>query len=84
MSISKSEAIAKVNARINETDLDWPTKQKHEVIEALTEESEGAWLFFYAVVEDFYVAGRDPEPLENPPWRVDRNSGELSLEETRR
>ncbi len=84
MSISKSEAVAKVNARINETDLDWPTKQKHEVIEALTEESEDSWLFFYAVVDDFYVAGRDPEPLENPTWRVNRNSGELSLEVARR
>jgi len=84
MSISKSEAVAKVNARINETDLDWPTKQKHEVIEALTEESEDSWLFFYAVVEDFYVAGRDPEPLENPTWRVNCNSGELSLEVARR
>lgn len=83
MSISKKEAIDKVNVRINETDLDWPTKQKHVVVEELTREFEDSWLVFYAVTDDYFVSGRDPEAEDNPPWRVDRKTGELSLEKSR-
>ncbi len=79
MAISLDEAIAKVTARINEMDLDWPTKPKHVVIEELTRETESGWLLFYGVDEAVRVTGRDPEPQDNPPWQVNRETGELTL-----
>jgi hypothetical protein len=79
MSLSKSEAIAQVNARINEMDLDWPTKPKQVVFEELTQETDEGWLFFYAIPEDMRMLERDPEPQDNPPWMVDRETGELTL-----
>ena len=80
MAISKSDAVALVTDRINQFDLDWPTKPKHVVFDQLTEETDTGWLFYYGIPEDLRVSGRDPEPAENPPWRVNRETGELSLE----
>jgi len=79
MALSKGEAIARVEAEINAMDLDWPTKPKHVVYDELTQETEQAWLFFYGIPEDMRVAGRDSQPDENPPWRVDKETGEMSL-----
>ena len=81
MPLSKSEAIAQVNARINEMDLDWPTKAKHAVVDELTQSTDTGWLFFYGVVDEVRVAGRDPEPQDNPPCLVNRETGELTMRE---
>jgi len=79
MTISRAEAIALVEAEINAMDLDWPTKPKHVVFDEMTRENEDAWLFFYGIPEDMRVAGRDPEPGENPPYKVDKKTGEMTL-----
>ena len=79
MTLSKSEAIALVESRINEMDLDWPTKPKHFVDDTLTEETGEGWLFFYGIPEEMRVAGRDPEPADNKPWFVNRETGEMKL-----
>ena len=81
MPISKEQAIAKVDAVINEMDLDWPTKPKHVVFDELTQEQEEGWLFFYGIPDDMRVVGRDPEPTDNPPWLVNRDTGEMTLME---
>ena len=78
MTITRAEAIARVEARINEMDLDWPTKPKHVVFDELTEEREDGWVFFYGIPDDMRVAGRDPEPAENRPWCVNRETGEMT------
>ena len=77
--LSRAEAIDLVSARINETDLDWPTKPKHSVFEEMIEESDAGWIVYYGIPEDMRVAGRDPEPMDNPPWLVDRETGQLQL-----
>ena len=82
MTISKEQAIAKVDAAINEMDLDWPTKPKHVVFDDLTQEREDGWVFFYGIPEDMRVHGRDPEPVDNPPWLVNRETGEMTLLES--
>jgi hypothetical protein len=79
MAISRSEAIAQVEAAVNAMDLDWPTKPTHVVYDELTQESRYAWLFFYGIPVDMRVAGRDAEPGENPPYRVDKETGEMEL-----
>ncbi len=78
MTLTKAEAIALVDARINEMDLDWPNKPKHVVFDEWTRETDTGWVFFYGIPDDMRVVGRDPEPRDNPPWRVDRETGELS------
>ena len=77
--ITKSEAIADITARINEMDLDWPTKPKHVVFDDLTQETDDGWIFFYGIPDDLWVASRDPDNASNPPWQVNRNTGEMSL-----
>ena len=58
--VSKQEAIALVEARINEPDMDWPTKPRQVVHDELTREDEEGWLFFYAIPEDMRMPGRGP------------------------
>lgn len=81
MPVSKEEAIAKVDEVINAMDLDWPTKPKHVVFDELTVEREDGWLFYYGIPDDMRVHGRDPEPADNPPWLVKRESGDMELVE---
>jgi hypothetical protein len=76
--ISKEDAIALVEKRINEPDMDWPTKPKQVVFEHLTREEPNGWHFFWAIHDDLRVPGRDPEPEDNPPWFVNRETGELT------
>lgn len=76
--ISREEAIAEITARINEMDLDWPTKPKHVVFDDLTQETDDGWVFFYGIPDDLLVAGRDPHNADNPPWQVNRDTGEMS------
>jgi hypothetical protein len=79
MSISKSDAIVEITARINEMDLDWPTKPKHVVFDDLTQETDTGWIFFYGIPEDLWVTGRDPANADNPTWQVNRHTGEMTL-----
>lgn len=80
MSISKEQAIELVEERINVTDLDWPNRPPQVVYDGLTQTRADGWLFYYAIDEEHRVRGRDPEPEQNPPWFVDGESGELSLQ----
>jgi len=79
--ISRKEAIAEVEKRINAFDPDWPTKPRQVVYEELTREDPDGWLFFYAIPEDRRLPGRDPEPEDNPPWFVNRETGDMTLRE---
>ena len=78
MTLSRQDAIDQVTARINEPDLDWPTKPKQVVFEELMVEKSEGWLVFYGIPEDLRVRGRDPEPEDNPPWLVNRITGALT------
>lgn len=78
MAISQQDALLRVTAEINQPDLDWPTKPTHVVFDELTMETDTGWIFYYGIPEEFRVLGRDPEPQDNPPWRVDKASGTLS------
>lgn len=80
--LSKEDAVARVQQRINEPDMDWPTKPKQVVFDELTQEKPDGWLFFYGIPDDLRVPGRDPEPADNPPWFVNRESGELTQPDT--
>ena len=75
--MSKSDAIAGVTARINEMDLDWPTKPKHVVFDELTKETGTGWLFYYGIPEELWVPGRDPDNADNSPWQVNRETGDM-------
>jgi hypothetical protein len=77
--LSKKDAIALVEARINEFDPDWPTKPRQVVCDELTQERPDGWLFYYAAAEEMRVPGRDPEPEDNTPWFVNRGTGDMSL-----
>jgi len=75
--VSKRDAIAQVELRINEPDMDWPTKPRQVVFDELTEEEANGWHFFYGIPEEMRVPGRDPEPADNPPWFVNKETGEM-------
>ncbi len=75
--VSKEAAIAKVEERINQPDMDWPTKPKQVVFDELTKEEANGWLFFYGIPEEMRVPDRDPEPEDNPPWFVNMETGEM-------
>lgn len=75
--VSKRDAIMQVEQRINEPDLDWPTKPRQVVFDELTEEKATGWLLFYGIPEEMRVPGRDPEPGANPPWFVTKETGEM-------
>jgi len=75
--VSKLDAIAQVEQRINEPDMDWPTKPKQVVFDELTEEKANGWLFFYGIPEEMRIPGRDPEPEDNPRWFVNKETGEM-------
>ncbi len=76
--VSKAEAIAQVEKRINEPDMDWPTKPRQTVFDELTREEPDGWTFFYGIPYELRMPGRDPEPEDNPPWFVKRDTGEMS------
>jgi hypothetical protein len=78
--ISRQQAIEMVEEQINAFDPDWPTKPRQLVVDELTREEANGWWFYYAIEEDRRVPGRDPEPEDNPPWFVNRETGELSAE----
>ena len=76
--VSKQDAINQVEKRINEPDMDWPTKPKQLVFDELTREETDGWLFYFGIPEDMRMPGRDPEPQDNVPWFVNRATGEMS------
>jgi hypothetical protein len=76
--VSKQDAMAQVEKRINEPDMNWPTKPKQLVFDELTREEADGWLFFYGIPEDMRMPGRDPEPEDNVPWLVNKETGEMS------
>jgi hypothetical protein len=80
--VSREQAMHEVEKRINAFDPDWPTKPKQVVFDAMTREEADGWLFFYGIPDDMRVPGRDPEPEDNPPWHVNRETGEASLRES--
>ena len=76
--VSKQDAIAQVEKRINEPDLDWPTKPRQVVFDELTREESNGWLFFYGIPDEMRVPGRDPDPADSLPWFVNRETGEMT------
>ena len=75
--ISKTDAIAQIEARINEFDADWPTRPKRLVEDSLTLEKKWGWVLFYSVPEDFRVGQREELVEENPPFIVNARTGEI-------
>ena len=51
MTLTRAQALALVDERINEMDLDWPTKPKHVVFDEITRETDAGWVleatFYY-------------------------------------
>ena len=75
--LDKAEGQALVEAVINETDWNWPTKPVQVVYEELTTEQPWGWVFYHASDPEFLVHGRDPGPKENFPYLVNKETGEL-------
>ena len=75
--ISKAEARALVEAAINETDWNWPTKPVQVIYDEFTAEHSWGWVFYHAADPEFLVHGRDPGPKENLPYLVNKDTGEF-------
>ncbi len=75
--ISRAEARELVEVAINETDWNWLTKPVQVVYDKLTVEQPWGWVFYHASDPEFLVHGRDPGPQANPPYRVNKETGEI-------
>ncbi len=77
--ISKTDAIAQVEAQLNEFDPDWPTQPRRVVEDSLTLEKDWGWVLFYCVPEDFRIGRSGELPSQNPPFLVNRHTGEFEI-----
>jgi hypothetical protein len=79
--VAKAEAQAQVEELINEIDWDWPNRPRQVVYEDLTVETGWGWVFYHASDPEHLVHGRDRAPQDNPPYLVNKDTGECKQAE---
>lgn len=75
--LSKTDAIARVEERLNQFDPDWPTRPRRLVDDSMTEENPWGWVLYYGVPEEYQMGRRGDLPADNPPILVDKHSGRI-------
>ena len=79
--VTKAEAQAQVEELINVIDWDWPNRPRQVVYEDLTVETDWGWVFYHASDPEHLVHGRDRDPQDNPPYLVNKETGECKQAE---